>query len=78
MNSDAWIRLPETGMGILSGAGGTVSVPRRIGRRRAALLMVSGKRIGVGTALEWVFDAMVDQDAVDKGRSYPRSGKVGA
>lgn len=49
----ACFRLPELAMGILPGAGGCVSVPRRIGRQRTALLILSGMRINAGTALEW-------------------------
>lgn len=65
-SSDAWFQLPETGMGILPGAGGTVSVPRRIGRQRAALLMLSGKRIGAATALGWgLIDRIMDEPSVD-------------
>jgi enoyl-CoA hydratase len=50
---DAWFRLPEVAMGILPGAGGTVSIPRRIGRQRATLLMLSGKRLSSRVALDW-------------------------
>lgn len=50
---NAFFQLPELAMGLLPGAGGTVSLPRRIGRQRAAWLMLSGERIGARTALEW-------------------------
>ncbi|HEX7873359.1 MAG TPA: enoyl-CoA hydratase/isomerase family protein [Sphingobium sp.] len=50
---DAWFQLPELAMGLLPGAGGCVSLSRRIGRQRAALLILSGKRIGARTALSW-------------------------
>jgi enoyl-CoA hydratase len=50
---DAWFQLPEIGMGLLPGAGGCVSIPRRIGRQRATLLMLSGQRIDAKTALSW-------------------------
>ena len=50
---DTFLRLPELGMGLLPGAGGTVSIPRRIGRWRAAYLMLSGQTIGALTAAEW-------------------------
>lgn len=50
---DATFQLPELGMGLVPGAGGTVSVPRRIGRQRAAWLALSGERIGAQTALAW-------------------------
>lgn len=50
---DAFVQLPELNFGLIPGAGGTVSVPRRIGRQRAAWLMLSGKRINARTALDW-------------------------
>ncbi len=52
-SSNAWFQLPELSMGLIPGAGGCVSVPRRIGRQRAALMMLSGKRINAATALRW-------------------------
>ena len=62
----AWFQLPELAMGILPGAGGCVSVPRRIGRQRTALMLLSGKRIDAATALRWgLVDAIMDQPAVD-------------
>ena len=36
-------------MGLVPGAGGTVSVPRRIGRQRAAWWMLSGARLDAET-----------------------------
>ncbi|WP_305092923.1 enoyl-CoA hydratase/isomerase family protein [Prescottella sp. R16] len=50
---DAWFRLPEVEMGLIPGAGGTASVPRRIGRWRAMHLFVTGTRIDARTALDW-------------------------
>jgi hypothetical protein len=49
----AFFRLPEVSMGLIPGAGGTVSVPRRIGRHRTAWLALTGARLGVDAALEW-------------------------
>jgi enoyl-CoA hydratase/carnithine racemase len=46
-------RLPEIAMGLIPGAGGTVSVPRRIGRSRALWLALSGDPIDAETALQW-------------------------
>lgn len=45
--------LPELAMGLIPGAGGTVSLPRRIGARRTAELALSGTPIDAETALEW-------------------------
>jgi enoyl-CoA hydratase/carnithine racemase len=57
----AWFQLPELSMGILPGAGGCVSLTRRIGRQRAALMILSGKRISARTALDWgLVDEIVD------------------
>jgi len=58
---NAWFQLPELGMGLIPGAGGCVSVPRRIGRQRAALMILSGRRINATTALRWgLIDAIGD------------------
>ncbi|MEZ5152752.1 enoyl-CoA hydratase/isomerase family protein [Rhodococcus zopfii] len=46
-------RLPEVSMGLIPGAGGTVSVPRRIGRWRALHLFVTAVAIGAEQALSW-------------------------
>ncbi len=50
---DAWFQLPELTMGLIPGAGGCVSVPGRIGRQRAALMMLSGRRVSCEVALRW-------------------------
>jgi hypothetical protein len=50
---DAWFQLPELAMGLIPGAGGTVSLPRRIGRWRTAYLALSGHTVEVTTALRW-------------------------
>ena len=50
---DAWFQLPELAMGLIPGAGGCVSVPRRIGRQRAALMILSGACIDAETARRW-------------------------
>lgn len=47
------IRLPEIGMGLIPGAGGTTSIPRRIGRHRTAYLALSADPISADTALRW-------------------------
>jgi enoyl-CoA hydratase/carnithine racemase len=50
---DAVCGLPELSLGLLPGAGGTVSITRRIGRWRTAYLVLSGRTIGADTALQW-------------------------
>ncbi len=50
---DTQIALPEIGLGLIPGAGGTVSLPARIGRSRTAWLAFSGCTIDAATALEW-------------------------
>ncbi len=52
-SEDAFFQLPEVAMGLVPGAGGTVSIPRRIGRQRAAYLALSGLRIDAVTAQHW-------------------------
>ena len=57
----ATFRLPEVSMGLIPGAGGTVSVPRRIGRQRTAWMCLTGATIDAATALDWgLVDALVD------------------
>jgi enoyl-CoA hydratase/carnithine racemase len=50
---DSVFGLPELGLGLIPGAGGTVSVTRRIGRWRTAYLVLSGRVIDADTALAW-------------------------
>jgi enoyl-CoA hydratase/carnithine racemase len=50
---DSRLGLPELGLGLIPGAGGTVSITRRIGRWRTAYLVLSGRTIDAGTALDW-------------------------
>jgi enoyl-CoA hydratase/carnithine racemase len=51
--ADTVFGLPELGLGLLPGAGGTVSVTRRIGRWRTAYLVLSGQTIDPTVALAW-------------------------
>ena len=50
---DTQIALPEIGLGLVPGAGGTVSLLRRIGRLRTAWLAFSGSVIDAAVAQEW-------------------------
>lgn len=59
-DSNTFIQLPEIKMGLLPGAGGTVSILRRIGRHRMAYLALSARRINAATALQWgLIDAII-------------------
>jgi enoyl-CoA hydratase/carnithine racemase len=50
---DALMGLPELSLGLIPGAGGTVSITRRIGRWRTAYLVLFGRTIDPPTALRW-------------------------
>ena len=50
---DAFFQLPEVGMGLIPGAGGTASILPRVGRQRLAYMALSGARIDAATACEW-------------------------
>jgi enoyl-CoA hydratase len=71
-DAGAFFQLPELRMGLVPGAGGTASLPRRIGRHRTAWLALSGERVDPETALRWgLVDAIVERDpnAASRGQS---------
>lgn len=51
--SNSYFQLPELRMGLIPGAGGCISISRRIGRQRTAWMVLSGRRINAATALRW-------------------------
>jgi Enoyl-CoA hydratase/isomerase len=51
--ADTVLGLPELMLGLIPGAGGTLSITRRIGRWRTAYLVLSGRTIDPATALGW-------------------------
>ncbi len=54
--------LPELGLGLVPGAGGTVSIPARIGRHATARLALTRLPIDAATALQWgLVDEVVDE-----------------
>lgn len=56
-----FFHLPELELGLIPGAGGTLSISRRIGRQRTAWMVLSGKRINASTALQWgLVDELLD------------------
>ena len=57
----ARIGLPEVNLGLIPGAGGCVSIPRRIGRHRTNYLAVTGVELSAEKALSWgLIDELVD------------------
>lgn len=52
-NEGTWFQLPELSMGLIPGAGGTVSISRRIGPWRTSYLALSGRRLELESALAW-------------------------
>jgi len=63
---DTAISLPELSLGLIPGAGGTVSLPRRIGRHRTAWLAFTAATIDAATARRW---GLVDE--LDPGAGQP-------
>ncbi len=51
--ADTTFRLPEVSMGLIPGAGGCVSIPRRIGRQRTARMAILGETVTAEQALGW-------------------------
>jgi enoyl-CoA hydratase len=50
---DTFFQLPEVAMGLIPGAGGTVSIVKRVGRQRTAYLALSNQQLDAETALAW-------------------------
>jgi enoyl-CoA hydratase/carnithine racemase len=74
---DTLMRLPELGMGLIPGAGGTVSIPRRIGRWRTLYLALSGSAIDASTALAWGLIDEIDDVAPAENSVRPGEGRCG-
>jgi enoyl-CoA hydratase/carnithine racemase len=63
---DSRIGLPENALGLIPGAGGTVSIRRRIGPSRTLEMIISGKPIDAGTAHAWgLVDEVVPRSELD-------------
>lgn len=57
----SFFQLPELSFGLIPGAGGSVSIQKRIGRQRFVWMVLSGCRINVEQALAWgLVDAIGD------------------
>ena len=64
---DTRIWLPELSLGLVPGAGGTVSLPARIGRHRTALLALTGTPIDAPTARSWgLVDELAERVALEQ------------
>ena len=61
MASTSFLGLPETRLGIIPGAGGTIRLPLLIGKSRAADLILTGRQVGAEEALRiGLCDRVVD------------------
>lgn len=56
------VRLPEVSMGLIPGAGGMASIPRRVGRHRACYMAITGCPLDADTALAWGLIDSVDAE----------------
>ena len=72
--ADAKLGLPETGLAIIPGAGGTQRLPRLIGRSKAKELIFTGRRIGseAAAALGLVDHAVPAGQALEKALQIAR------
>ena len=61
----ARFRLPELSMGLIPGAGGTVSIPARIGRQRTLAWLLADTEIDAHEALDW---GLIDNLVLAAGR----------
>lgn len=53
--------LPEVGLGIMPGAGGTQNLPRAVGERRAKEIVLTGRPLSAGQAADWgIVNALAD------------------
>ncbi|HEY3916387.1 MAG TPA: enoyl-CoA hydratase-related protein [Stellaceae bacterium] len=62
---DARFALTEVTLGLMPGAGGTQTLPRSVGERRAKEIILTGKPFEAAQALEWgVVNALYERDAL--------------
>ena len=51
--AEAFLGLPEVGLGIIPGGGGTQNLPRMIGKNKAKELIYTGRKISGQTCFDW-------------------------
>jgi enoyl-CoA hydratase/carnithine racemase len=73
---DTVVGLPELSLGLIPGAGGTVSLARRIGRQRVAALALSCRSVTAECALEWGIVDEIDARAFSRAGSSPGRPRV--
>jgi enoyl-CoA hydratase/carnithine racemase len=62
---DARFALTEVTLGLMPGAGGTQTLPRTVGERRAKEIILTGRPFSAGAALEWgVVNALYEPAAL--------------
>ena len=70
---DIRFALPEVKLGLIPGAGGTQRLPRLVGTRKAARIIVSGEPIGVKEARELgILDAVFDENLLENAINFAR------
>jgi enoyl-CoA hydratase len=75
---DAQLGLPEIGLGVIPGAGGTQRLARAIGRARAMEMVLTGRRIGAAEAERMGLVTMVVPSAETVDRALDLAGRVAA
>jgi len=75
---DTTMGLPELTLGLIPGAGGTASLPRRIGRWRTAYLGLTGQTIDADQALRWGLVDAITLSALQPSDRLCRHGATSA
>ena len=75
---DTVFSIPHVRLGLIFGAGGSVSLSRRIGRWRTAYLALTGEEIDARTALRWGLIDAIDGESPSDRRAANGAERVGA
>ena len=77
-SASAVLALPEVGLGLIPGGGGTQLLPRRIGLNRAADLVFTGRRVTADEALRLgLVDRLVPEGAA-RGKAHELAEQIAA